>query len=97
MPDHWHGLVIVGESRPLSALMQRAKTNSSREVGAAFGIHPLWQAGFHDRALREDEDLRVAARYVVANPLRAGLVDDIADWRHWGSAWGRETLDDPFD
>ena len=36
-------------------------------------------AGFHDRALRRDEDTLSTARYIVANPLRAGLVKNIRD------------------
>ena len=76
--------------------MQHAKGASSREVARVFGINPLWQTGFHDRALRDDEDLRVAARYVVANPLRAGLVTEAGHHRHWWSAWGVDALDDPF-
>jgi putative transposase len=97
MPDHWHGLLVLGERRPLSAVMQRAKAVVSLVVARGFGIRPLWQAGFHDRALRWDEQLRIAARYVVANPLRAGLVDDLRDYPWWHSQWGLETLEDPFD
>jgi REP element-mobilizing transposase RayT len=96
MPDHWHALVVLGK-RPLSTCMQHAKGASSRAVSRQFAIHPLWQRGFHDHALREDVDLRVAARYVVANPLRAGLVKAIGDYPWWHSAWGADTLDDPFD
>ncbi|MFB6261862.1 MAG: transposase, partial [Thiohalorhabdaceae bacterium] len=48
---------------------------------------PVWQPGFHDRAIRREEDLEAVARYVVANPLRAGLVDRIADYPHWDAAW----------
>ena len=47
----------------------------------------LWQAGFHDRAIRSDEDLLVVARYVVANPLRAKLVDRLGDYPFWNSVW----------
>ena len=97
MPDHWHALVVLGTKRALSTSMQHAKGASSREIARRFGVHPLWQQGFHDRAVRDDEDLRAAARYVVANPLRAGLVDAIERYRFWHSAWGVDTLEDPFD
>jgi len=33
----------------------------------------LWQPGFFDRVLREQESSRVVARYIVENPVRAGL------------------------
>lgn len=47
----------------------------------------VWQRGFHDRALRQEEDLIATARYVVANPLRAGLVDRIGDYPWWDAVW----------
>ena len=47
----------------------------------------VWQPGFHDRALRKNEDLVTASRYIVANPVRAGLVEHIADYPHWDAVW----------
>ena len=35
---------------------------------------PLWQPGFYDRALRREDDRKAVARYILTNPLRAGLV-----------------------
>ena len=53
----------------------------------------LWQQGYYDRVLRpEDDRLRVIA-YMLANPLRRGLVRDIRDYPFWGSGvWTREQL-----
>src|SRR5687768_3245988 len=72
MPDHWHGLIQLGAEKDLARLMQRAKADASRDAARACGSSALWQAGYHDRMVRSDVDLRVLARYVVANPLRAG-------------------------
>lgn len=47
----------------------------------------IWQAGFHDHAVRREEDLAGIARYIVANPLRAGLVDAIGDYPLWDALW----------
>ena len=33
------------------------------------------------------KDLRELARYVVANPLRAGLVQSLRDYPHWDAEW----------
>lgn len=46
-----------------------------------------WQRGFFDRAIRREDDLVSIARYIVANPLRAGLVERIGDYAHWDSVW----------
>ena len=82
MPDHLHWLVELSEPIALARLMQAIKSVSAHRIGA-----PVWQPGFHDRALRAEEDLAAVARYVVANPLRAGLVDDLVAYPHWDTVW----------
>jgi hypothetical protein len=37
--------------------------------------------------MRKDQDLQVAARYIVANPLRAGLVKRVGDYPLWDAIW----------
>ncbi|WP_022964489.1 REP-associated tyrosine transposase [Halopseudomonas pelagia] len=81
MPDHLHWLVQLQDDR-LDLLMHRVKSISSRQIGQL-----RWQAGFHDHALRREADLRKAARYIIANPLRAGLVDSVGDYPHWDALW----------
>ena len=83
MPDHLHWLLQL-RSGSLSDLVGRVKSISARRIG-----RPIWQNGFHDRALRDEEDLQAMARYIVANPLRAGLVQRIGDYAHWDAAWMR--------
>jgi putative transposase len=87
MPDHLHWLVELSDV-DLSRLVLRVKSCSAIAVNRALGQSGrLWQKGFHDHALRKDEDLRAVARYVVANPLRAGLVESVGDHPHWDARW----------
>ena len=87
MPDHFHWLVEL-QSGSLSELMQRTKSLSTKAVCRYAGREAkLWQKGFHDRALRQQEDLIKLARYVVANPLRARLVDKLGDYPLWDAIW----------
>ncbi|QHD00286.1 transposase [Pseudomonas sp. S04] len=87
MPDHFHWLVEL-EKCLLSSLMRQTKSLTTREVNLSTARHgPLWQQGYHDRALRRDEDLVKMARYVVANPLRAGLVKRLGDYPLWDAIW----------
>jgi REP element-mobilizing transposase RayT len=87
MPDHFHWLVELQQGS-LSELMQKTKSLSTKAVRQVTGdCSPLWQRGFHDRALRQEEDLVKMARYVVANPLRAGLVDKLGDYPLWDAIW----------
>jgi REP element-mobilizing transposase RayT len=87
MPDHFHWLVELQQGS-LSELMQKTKSLSTKAVRQVTGdCSPLWQRGFHDRALRQEEDLVKMARYVVANPLRAGLVEKLGDYPLWDAIW----------
>lgn len=88
MPDHWHGLLTLGHEDDLNSLMGRFKAVAARSVEQRFRINRcLWSRGFQDRALRDDEDLRRAARYLVANPLRAGLADNVGKYPFWDAVW----------
>ncbi|NQD36486.1 transposase [Permianibacter sp. IMCC34836] len=86
MPDHLHWLVEL-KSISLSLLMRRVKARASLKVAKLHGVKPLWQGGFHDRAIRQEADLQALARYVVANPLRRGLVTNVAEYPHWDAVW----------
>lgn len=87
MPDHLHWLIELNQTS-LAALMCRVKSRSCRSINLKCGLHErLWQRGYHDRALRRDEDLKTAARYIVMNPLRAGLVQRLGDYPLWDAVW----------
>jgi hypothetical protein len=49
--------------------------------------YPVWQKTFHDAGLREDDDVKAAARYLVANPVRAGLAECVGDYPYWNAVW----------
>ena len=82
MPDHLHWLMQLGDIEALSQCVQRLKSMSTKALKSG-----LWQKGFHDRALRKEEDLPAIARYVVANPVRAGLVSRVGAYPHWDAIW----------
>jgi putative transposase len=82
MPDHLHWLMKLGETVDLSHCVQGIKSLVSRHLGKA-----VWQTGFYDRAMRKEDDLPDLARYIVANPLRAGLVRKLGDYPHWDAIW----------
>lgn len=87
MPDHFHWLLTLNNCS-LSTVMRRVKGRSARRIHAALGRQgKLWQYGFHDRALRREDDVLPTARYIVANPIRAGLVSRVGDYPHWDARW----------
>ncbi len=88
MPDHLHWLMVLGEAETLPGLVKSMKSYSARRIKAMHPHHgPVWQAGYHDHALRSEEDVRTIARYVVANPVRAGLVARVGEYPLWDACW----------
>ncbi|MDF1781640.1 MAG: transposase [Alcanivoracaceae bacterium] len=89
MPDHFHWLCQLQEHRNLSSVIQKMKSNVSRELRKTLRSSKLtvWQQGFHDHALRKEEDVVAISRYIIANPLRAGLVTKVGQYPHWDCVW----------
>ena len=93
MPDHCHLLVKLGDDRSLGRLMQRVKSTTSRNARLAEPDEPSsWSAGYHDRALRAEDDIAQAALYLLQNPVRAGLVQRVGDYPYLSCVWGRESF-----
>lgn len=87
MPDHLHWLLTL-ERGALAGVVCRVKARSALAINQALGrTGPVWQKGYHDRALRREEDLRVAARYIIANPVRANLVTSVGQYPLWDAIW----------
>jgi REP-associated tyrosine transposase len=73
MPDHVHLLVEgLSASSDLKRFAKMAKQRSG-------GVHRrrcgqrLWQEGYFDRVLRDRDDPSAIARYIIDNPIEAGL------------------------
>ena len=92
MPDHWHGLVQLGEGEALASRIGWVKAEASRMLRRK---HPalgrVWARSYHDRALRVEDDVVGAARYVVMNPVRARLVERVGDYPFWDAVWVGES------
>ncbi|MBV6827179.1 transposase [Pseudomonas sp. PD9R] len=87
MPDHFHWLIEL-QNTQLPKLMARTKSRIAVTLNRSMERQgPVWQHGYHDRAIRKEEDLQAVARYIVANPLRAGLVDKVGDYALWDAIW----------
>ncbi|HEB69114.1 MAG TPA: transposase [Desulfobulbus sp.] len=82
MPDHLHWMMQLQEIKTLGETVHALKSITSRKVG-----NPIFQKGYYDHAVRKEEDIKTLARYIVANPLRAGLVRNINNYSHWDAIW----------
>jgi len=82
MPDHLHWLMQLGESAALSQSVRGIKSITTHRLG-----QQVFQRGYHDHAVRREEDIKSLARYVIANPVRAGLSYSVGSYPHWDAAW----------
>src|SRR5207247_6433916 len=78
MPDHLH-LLTIGASDDFNArhcaeVFRRQSAYYFRRTGHG----RLWQEGYYDRVLREEEATLKVIRYIVDNPVRAGLCPEAA-------------------
>ncbi len=72
MPDHMHGILVLDWSAPpLGQVVNLFKGASTREINRAHSTPgaPLWQRGFHERIIRDDE-WDTTRSYITANPMR---------------------------
>jgi REP element-mobilizing transposase RayT len=85
MPNHFHALAGgVREDSDLPQFASLAKQNSGFHF-KRIHRHRLWQEGYFDRVLRSDETEMAVIRYIVENPIRAGIVRSPEEYPYWGS------------
>jgi REP element-mobilizing transposase RayT len=90
MPDHLHVLCSgQTDASDLVRCVQHFKQATGYEYKQAYGSQ-LWQQSFYDRIVRRDEDAHAMARYIVENPVRAGLVADPGAWPYAGGTLVQE-------
>ena len=85
MPDHVHMLL---EARGEFADFRRFVTTAKQKAGYWYSQETgqrLWQLGFYDHVLRDDERTLAVACYILANSVRAGLVRAIEAYPFAGS------------
>ena len=85
MPDHLHLVTSPSmESGSISDLMKAFKSFTTN-IGWEYGINgKLWQKSFYDHVVRKDEDLNAICQYILANPVRKGLVTNAEEWKYSG-------------
>ena len=88
MPDHARVLASPLLSGPnewysLSGIMHSVKRHSARQINVARGRQgKLWQAETYDRIVRDEAEFDEKSRYILANSLKRGLVED--PWEYDG-------------
>jgi REP element-mobilizing transposase RayT len=79
-------LLVEGKSeqanaRKFAGVFRQASGFHFRACGGA----RLWQEGFYDHVVRDEDATIAVARYIVLNPVRAGLCADASTYSLTGS------------
>jgi len=89
MPDHVHLAIRIADRRVhvarVVAILKSAILCDIRRWVVGF----QWQRGFHDYMVRECDDSTEIVRYVLRNPVRAGLAAEESQYPYAGTvdAW----------
>lgn len=61
---------------PVTEIVRSLKSFSARRINECRGLsgRPVWQRGYYDRIIRDQKALDRTRRYILHNPVRAGLV-----------------------
>ena len=71
MPNHLHGILLftepvgAGHARPLPVVIGSFKSAASRQVGS-----DIWQRGYWERVVRNEDELNTARHYIDDNPFQ---------------------------
>jgi REP element-mobilizing transposase RayT len=85
MPDHLHALIEgLAENSDFRQFVRIFKQVTAFDFRRKTGT-PLWQPGYHERILRDDEGTLAVVRYIWENPVRAGLAKQLGEYPYCGS------------
>jgi len=63
--------------------MKSIKGISAREANKILGRKgSFWQSESFDHIVRDEDELNRIVKYVIYNPVKAGLVEKWQDWEH---------------
>jgi REP element-mobilizing transposase RayT len=84
MPDHFHALIGLGESKKsLSEICGSFKSLSTRAYWHWYE-GKLWQRQFFDHIIRSEKDFLETIEYIRMNPVRKKLVARVEEWPYTG-------------
>jgi len=81
MPNHGHILVDMIPPHTLGSAVEGWKSYTARRINERLGrTGPLWQRDYWDRYIRNERHYGQAIAYIMANPVKAGLVANSEEW-----------------
>lgn len=89
MPNHVHVVLVTHPEHLLGNIVKSWKHSAAWSINKARGTSGgVFALDYFDRYMRNLRQAEATIHYVEANPVRAGLCADCADWP-WSSAFHR--------
>ena len=84
MPNHVHLVFeLLSKDKLVGEIMASIKRYSAKSANKVLKLTgKFWQAESFDRLVRNEKELYNIIKYVLLNPVNAGLVNDYKDWQH---------------
>ena len=84
MPDHMHTLIQLPHGQSLAQPMGRMHSCVAKSANRAqHRVGKFWQGAYYDVQIRDERQLRNTLRYIINNPVKAGLVSQPGDYPFW--------------
>lgn len=82
LPDHFHWLFVPARAT-MSAVVGAVKRDLSWRLKEQAGrVPPFWQQRFYDHIIRDEKDFERHLHYIHFNPVKHGVTDSVAAYRH---------------
>ncbi len=94
MPDHFHLIISPSNDTTLERAIQLIRGGFSHRYGKEVSRREVWQRGYTDHRIRDEEDFITHKTYIEQNSVRAGLASDPREYKY-GSAYPGYKLDSP--
>lgn len=83
MPEHIHLLITPASDVTIEHAVQLIKGGCSHALGSILGRkREIWQRGFTDHRIRDDQDFLHHVNYIHRNPVERRLVSDSSRYRY---------------
>ena len=84
MPNHVHLVFeLLENNKGVSKIMQSIKRISARKCNLLLNRSgKFWQDESFDRLVRDDKELYFVIKYVLMNPVNAGLIKSWEEWKY---------------
>ncbi len=93
MPDHVHLLLTPTGEYNISRIMKGIKGTSARELNLKRGTSgSIWQDESFDRIIRDQNELDEKLNYMMNNPAKRGLTDNLWYYHGWYFNDGRSDI-----